>query len=289
MFEIVTDSCSDLPEKIIKQFNIHVVSLSFFVDDTEYLCYEKGRDVDCIKYYDMMKEGKMIKTSLANEGRFRDIFEPILESGKDVLYISVSSGISGTYAAGLSAAGELEKEYPDRKIIIVDSLSGSLGQGLLVYYAAFMKERGKSIFEIEEWLENNKLKILHEFTVDDLDYFKRGGRISSATAVIGKFLSIKPLLRASNEGKIYVHDKIRGRKASLDRLIKYVGDKAIDIKEQVIAISHAGCEEDAKYIEKEIKMLYKVKKIIVNDIDLVMGAHAGPGMIGVFFIGFNRA
>lgn len=288
MFEIITDSCSDLPKKIINQFNINVVSLSFLVDNTEYLCFENGVQVNNSLYYDMMRDGYSIKTSLANEGMFTKAFESILKEGKDILCILVSSGISGTYIAGISAAAALKEKYPDRKIVVVDSLSGSLGEGLLVYYAAFMRERGKTLEEIVNWLEKNRLKIMHEFTVDDLEYFKRGGRISAATAIVGKFLSIKPLLRANDEGKIYVYDKIRGRKASLDRLIKNVGERSDDLSNQVVAISHADCYDDAKYIEKEIHLRYKVKNIIINDIDLVMGAHAGPGMIGVFFIGPNR-
>lgn len=288
MFEIVTDSSADLPEKIIKQFGIHIVSLSFLIDDKEYLCYEKGETTDCSKYYDMMRKGKIIKTSLPNEGRFIDIWEPILKKGNDILYISISSGVSGTYSSSVAARDILNKRYPDRKIVVVDSLSGSLGQGLLVYYAAFMKNKLKTLDEIEEWILKNRLKVLHEFVVDDLEYLKRGGRVSGTTAIIGKFLSIKPLLRVNNKGEIYSHDKIRGRKASLDKLIKYVGEKATDLKNQVIAISHADCIDDAKYVEKEIKLQYKVKKTILNEIGMVMGAHAGPGLMAVFFLGAQR-
>lgn len=285
-FSIVTDSSADLPKNIIDEHDIKVVPLSFFINDKKYFCDTEL--INSLNYYDMMRAGCVIKTSLVNEGQFIDVFEPILKSGKDIIYIAFSSGISGTYAAGVLASEHLKEKYKARKIIVVDSFSGSLGQGLLVHYAAFMKKLGKSFEEIINWLLINRLKVIHDFTVDDLAYLKRGGRVSSAVAFAGKLLNIKPMLKADNKGKIVMYDKIRGRKNALNKLVENLGAKAADLKKQIIGISHADCLEDAKYVINEIMERYKFSNIILNNLDPVMGAHAGPGLLALFFIGNSR-
>jgi len=188
-FEIVTDSSANLPENLIREFEIKIVSLSFFVDNDEYLSYKENQSTDISQFYKMMRSGKVIKTSLVNVEKFIDSFEKYLSQGKDILYISMSSGISGTYNSSVLAVNTLKEKYPDRKIITVDSLSVSLGQGLLVYQAALMKNSGKNIYEIEDWILENRLKMEHHFTVDDLMFLKRGGRISTTVAVFGSVLN----------------------------------------------------------------------------------------------------
>lgn len=282
----MTDSSADLPQNIIDKYDIKVIPLSFFIDDKKYFC--DYNLIDSLKFYDMLKMGCSVKTSLANESQFINAFEPILKNGNDIIYISFSGALSGTYSAGTSAARYLKEKYKDRKVVVIDSLSGSLGQGLLVYYAVFLKKVGKTFDDITTWIQNNKLNMIHEFIVDDLDYLKRGGRIPSAIAFAGKLLNIKPILKADNNGKIVMCDKVRGRINALNRLVDTIGERAVNLEKQTIGITHAGCFDDAKYLIKKIKSKYNFKSIILNDLNPVMGAHGGPGLIAVFFLGNNR-
>ena len=205
-----------------------------------------------------------------------------------MLLISFSSGLSGTYQNVKLAAEDYKEMYPDRKIIVVDSLCASLGEGMAVHYAVKLKNEGKSIEEVADWLENNKLSICHIFTIDDLFFLKRGGRLSGTSAVFGTLLGIKPLLHMADDGKLYVTGKARGRAATLEHLINSVGEKGIDVENQDVFITHGDCEDEANYIASEVKKRYGVKNVIVNMIDPVIGAHAGPGTLAIFFIGKER-
>lgn len=287
-FVLVTDSSANLNTDIIEKFNIEVIPMIFLVNDVEHRSYKKGENVDIKQYYDMMRNKEHIKTSLLSPETYAEAFRPILESGKDILYIGFSSGLSGTYQSSKIAADTLAEEFPERRIVAWDSLCASMGEGLMVYYAAKMKEEGKSIDEILSWLEENKLKLCHWFTVDDLFFLKRGGRISATTAIIGSALSIKPVLHVDDNGKLVSVGKARGRKQALNALVSKYEETAINPKDQIVFISHGDCIEDAEYVAEKIKEKFGVKEIVLNYIDPVIGAHSGPGTLALFFIGTER-
>lgn len=287
-FEIVTDSCANLPEDIIEENNVHVLSLSFFVDGKEYFSYEKGKKTDLSEFYRMMRDKKEITTSLVNVEQMISCFEPILQQGKDILYLCFSSGLSGTYQSATIAAEEMREKYPERKIYVLDTLAAALGQGLLVYFSVEQRKEGKTIEEVYQWQLDNRLKLCHWFTVDDLFFLKRGGRISAATAVVGTALNIKPVLHVDDEGHLINMEKARGRKKSLDMLVKHFEETAIDPGKTPVFISHGDCMEDAKYLEAKLKENCGVSKVLIHMLDPVIGAHAGPGTVAIFFVGEHR-
>lgn len=287
-FEIVTDSCANLPEDIIEENNVHVLSLSFFVDGKEYFSYEKGKKTDLAEFYRMMRDKKEITTSLVNVEQMISCFEPILQQGKDILYLCFSSGLSGTYQSATIAAEEMREKYPERKIYVLDTLAAALGQGLLVYFSVEQRKEGKTIEEVYQWQLDNRLKLCHWFTVDDLFFLKRGGRISAATAVVGTALNIKPVLHVDDEGHLINMEKARGRKKSLDMLVKHFEETAIDPGKTPVFISHGDCMEDAKYLEAKLKENCGVSKVLIHMLDPVIGAHAGPGTVAIFFVGEHR-
>lgn len=287
-FEIVTDTCANLPEDIIEENNIHMLSLSFFVDGKEYFSYEKGKQTDLAEFYRMMREKKEITTSLVNVERMIECFEPLLQQGKDLLYLCFSSGLSGTYQSATIAADEMREKYPDRKVYVVDTLAAALGQGLLVYFAIEQRKEGKNIDEVYQWQLDNRLKLCHWFTVDDLFFLKRGGRISAATAVVGTALNIKPVLHVDDEGHLVSMEKARGRKKSLDMLVNHFTELAIQTAKTPVFISHGDCIEDAQYVAGKLKEKCGVSNVLIRILDPVIGAHAGPGTVAVFFLGEHR-
>lgn len=288
LFEIVTDSTANLPEDIIEQYNLSILSLSFIVEGTEYKGYVKGETVDLNQFYQMMREKKEITTSLANTQAAYDMMKPILEAGKDVLYLAFSSGLSSTYQAVNAAVEELKEEFPNRKIFCVDSLSAALGEGLFVKYVIDKREEGASIEDAYQWAMDNRLKIVHAFTVDDLFFLKRGGRISAATAVIGTALNVKPVLHVDNEGHLISLNNVRGRKKSLDALVKMMEEKVENPEGQVVYISHGDCIKDAEYVANKVKERFPVKEVMIRTLDPVIGAHSGPGTVALFFYGKER-
>lgn len=287
-FVLMTDSSANLTTDIIEKFGIEVIPMIFLVNDVEYRSYKKGENVDIKQYYDMMRNKEHIKTSLLSPETYTDAFRSFLEKGQDILYIGFSSGLSGTYQSSAIAAEMLRDEYPDRKIITWDSLCASMGEGLMVYYAAKMKEEGKSMDEILAWLEENKLKLCHWFTVDDLFFLKRGGRISSTTAIVGSALGIKPVLHMDDNGKLVSVSKVRGRKQSLNALVAKMEATAIEPEKQTVFISHGDCLPDAQYVAKCVKEKFSIEDIVINYIDPVIGAHSGPGTLALFFLGTER-
>jgi DegV family protein with EDD domain len=214
--------------------------------------------------------------------------EPILKSGRDILSISFSSALSGTYNSARIAKEELQEKYPERKIIVIDSLSASMGQGLLVYHAAKRKQEGKSIEEVAKWVEENKLKLCHLFTVDDLNHLRRGGRLSPISAILGTILRVKPLLHVSIEGKLTVVSKSRGRHTSLDMLVQQM-EKTIENPEgQTVFISHGDCLEEAEYVKEKMLAKLPIKDVVINYVGPVIGSHSGPGTIAIFYFGNDR-
>ncbi len=283
-FVIVTDTACDISPEILQKWNVSAVDLTFrYVnEEREY----QGHEVAAKEFYDKMREGAVAKTAAINPYTFQTVFEEYCKEGKDILHISFSSGLSTTYNSSCAAMEELKKKYPERKLISVDSLCASAGQGLFVYLAVSKRDFGASIEEIAEYLEGIKLHICHWFTVDDLVYLKRGGRVSSASAFVANALGIKPVLHVDNDGKLVSVSKCRGRKKSLQSLADKYGELADP--ESPIYISHADVTEDAELLAEMIQTQYHKKVDIITGIGPIIGAHSGPGTIALFFVGKQR-
>ena len=260
----------------------------FGFENESYLNYPDNREMDIHKFYERVKAGERSTTALINSKTFEEYFEPILKSGDDILYIGFSSGLSGTYNSSLIAAEELKQKYPDSKIVCIDTLAASMGEGLLVYHAVKLKQQGKDIEQVSQWLMDNRLKLNHWFTVDDLNHLRRGGRISAMTATIGSALNVKPILHVDNEGHLIPVHNVRGRKKSINALLEHMEELSINPQEQTIFISHANCLEDAENLANLIRKKLKIKEIILNFIGPVIGSHTGQGAIALFFIGKER-
>ena len=287
-YKIVTDSCANLTDEQIKDFETPILSLKYYIGDTAYDSYVEGTKIDYSHAYTILREKGKITTSLANRGDCDKSILPVLESGYDVLVLAFSSGLSGTYQNIVTAAEDYREMFPERKIIVIDTLCASMGEGLLVSYAVKMKKEGKTMEEVAEWVENNKLNICHVFTLDDLFFLKRGGRLSGTSAVVGSLMNIKPLMYVADDGKLYVTGKARGRKAAIKHLVDSVGEKGVDVKNQDIYIVHGDCLEEAKIIGEEVKKRYNVKSVTYNCLDPVIVSHAGPGTLAIFFMGNKR-
>ena len=290
-FEIVTDSSCNLLENMIETFGLHILPLTFMADgeDEVYQSYLKGEKTDLSQFYRMMREGKVFRTSLPNQADTSELFRSLLEAGRDVLYIGFSSGLSGTYEATARIMDELAADYPERKLYAVDTLAASGGQGLLVWHAVQRAERGASIDEVRDWLEENKLRLAHWFTVDDLMFLCRGGRVSKTSAAAGTVLNIKPVMHVDDEGKLVVTEKVLGRKKSLTALLDHMEKTATrPIKEQMVFITHGDCLKDAQFLARQVKERFGVRNVVINCVDPVIGAHSGPGTMALFFLAEHR-
>ena len=285
-YKIFTDSACDIKKQVLSEWGVASASLSLrFTDsDTEY----KNDEVDISDFYAKMQNGKIAKTSAVNTEGFVEIFEPALEEGCDILYIGFSSGLSTTSNSARLAAEELKAKYPERKIITLDSLCASAGQGLLIRLALDKKDEGKTIEEVAEYVQNTRLNVCHWFTVDDLVYLKRGGRINPTVAFVGNMLGIKPVLHVDDEGHLVNVTKVRGRRASIKALFDKYTELATDAKSGHVYISHAACENDAIELAKMIENAHGVKTEIITDVGPVIGAHSGPGTLALFFVGNKR-
>ena len=286
-YVITTDNNSDLPEEYLKDHGVGCMYLSYSMDGKN---YTQGNFLPEHEFYEAMRNGSMPTTAQVNPENAKALLEPYLKEGKDILHIAFSSGLSGTYNSSRIAAEELMEEYPDRKIIVVDSLSASLGQGLLVWLAQQKKELGQTLEDVVDWVEKNKLKMVHLFTVDDLNHLYRGGRVSRTTAIVGSMLNIKPVLHVDNEGKLTAIGKVRGRKKALQELVKLMDEKigSFGADCDTIFISHGDCEQDAQYVAAKVKEKYNIKNIIINQVGATIGAHSGPGTMALFFVGDVR-
>ena len=286
-YVITTDNNSDLPEEYLKDHGVGCMYLSYSMDGKN---YTHENFLPEHEFYEAMRNGSMPTTAQVNPENAKALLEPYLKEGKDILHIAFSSGLSGTYNSSRIAAEELMEEYPDRKIIVVDSLSASLGQGLLVWLAQQKKELGQTLENVADWAEKNKLKMVHLFTVDDLNHLYRGGRVSRTTAIVGSMLNIKPVLHVDNEGKLTAIGKVRGRKKALQELVKLMDEKigSFGADCDTIFISHGDCEQDAQYVAAKVKEKYNIKNIIINQVGATIGAHSGPGTMALFFVGEVR-
>ena len=287
-YEIITDSSSNLSKSMIKEIGVRILPLSFFIGNEEYKGYREDEEFDYASFYEKLRSKENVKTSLVNTDMFIDEFEKVLEDGKDVLAILMSSGISGTYQAAKIAADTVRERFPDRQVIVIDSLSASIGHGLLVYYAAKLREAGRTVEEAADWVYKNRLKMVHQFTVDDLFFLKRGGQLSGGVAIIGTILQVKPVMHVDNEGRLIVQDKVNGRKKSLNAMFEIFKKNVKDPQNQVIAICHGDCLKDAEYLADKIRTETEVKDIIINFCDPVIGAHSGPGTLALFYMGEAR-
>ena len=286
-YVIMTDINADLPEEYIREHGLEVLSLSYMIDGET---YDRNHPLEVGEFYKRMRNGSMPTTSQVNPDQAKKAFTACLKQGKDVLYIAFSSALSGTYNSGRIAAEEIKEEglFPDRKLVVLDSLSASLGQGLLVHKAVQLKEAGKSLEETVSWVEENKLNLCHIFTVDDLFHLHRGGRVSKATAVLGTMINIKPILHVEEEGRLTPIGQVRGRRKSLSALADRMGEQIKGFENPEVFISHGDCLEDAEYVEKLVRERFGVENFVINHVGPTIGAHSGPGTMALFFMGNQR-
>ena len=288
-FEIVTDSSSNLIEDMIDEFGLHILPLSFMADGEQYHSYLKGEHTDLSQFYAMMREGKVFTTSLPSMADSEALLRGLLADGRDILYIGFSSGLSGTYQEIDLLLGQLAQEFPERTVLTVDTLAASGGEGLLVWYAARMARDGAPIEEVHRWLEDHKLNLAHWFTVDDLMFLFRGGRVSKTSAWAGTLLNIKPVMHVDDEGHLIPLEKVRGRKKSLKALVDHMEATAIQpVSEQTVFITHGDCREDAEYVADLVRERFGVRDVVINYVDPVIGAHSGPGTMALFFLADHR-
>lgn len=284
-YMICTDVTSDLPESYLKENNIVILYLSYNMGGVDY-CGSKSLSPK--EFYQKMRNGEMSKTSQVTPEAAEAEFERILLDGYDILHIGFSSGLSGSFNSARIAAENLSAKYPDSKIRVVDSLCASLGEGLLVFKAIELKKQGRELDEVAKWVEENKLHLCHMFTVDDLMYLHRGGRVSKASAIAGSILGIKPILHVDDEGHLIPIGKVRGRKQSLVELVDKMGEKMGNWENTTIAISHGDCEDEAIFIRDLIAKRFGIKNCIINYVGTVIGAHSGPKTMALFFMGNER-
>ena len=283
-FQIVTDSCCDLTAEVIAKLNLSVVPLSVEMDGE---VFTEG-SMTPKQLYDHLRAGKLPKTSAVNPDGWARHIRPILASGRDALVLTFSSALSATYQSAVIAAEELREEFPDRQLMVLDTLCAAAGQGLLVYTAAKLRDEGRSLAETASWIEEHKLNLCHWVTVEDLMHLKRGGRVSAATAVVGTMLSIKPIIRVDENGKLESVSKVRGRKAAMNHLLERMAESLVPELNETVCIGHGDCLEDAQYLARQIKTRFGVKNVIINYVGAVIGAHTGPGVVFIAFLGKNR-
>jgi len=284
-FLIISDSATDLSAEMAQKLGVKSISMEVVLDGGEPILGDK---LDTKAFYTELRAKKNATTSAINLDRFISFFESFLQEDVDLLYLGFSSGLSGTFQAATLAMQELSEKYPDRKLYAVDTLCASMGQGLLVYHAAKQKANGADIDAVRDFVESRKLNLCHWFTVDDLFFLKRGGRVSAATAVVGTMLSIKPVLHVDNAGKLINVAKARGRRAAIDTLFDKMKQSYYPDQNDVIFISHGDCEADAAYLADRIRNELQISNIEINFIGPVIGAHSGPGTLALFFLGSER-
>lgn len=286
-FIITTDTCCDLPKSYVKENGLDVVTLYY---NMKGVAYGKDVELEVKAFYDMMRAGEMPTTMAANPEELREMFEKYLKAGKDVLHLAFSSELSSSYSNAAVVARELNEEYTDNKVVVIDTLSASLGQGLVIYKAVQLREDGWSIDEVARWVEENRLHFCHQFTVDDLNHLYRGGRVSKLTAVAGTLIQVKPILHVNDEGKLIPIGKVRGRKKSLmalvDNMERTIG--SYRDKNDIVFISHGDALEEAEYVAGLVKERFGIENFLIHPVSPTIGAHSGPGTIALFYMGDRR-
>ncbi|MBQ9766971.1 MAG: DegV family protein [Lachnospiraceae bacterium] len=282
---ISTDSTADLPESYVKEHELAIQFLSYTFGDTT---YDAKNQMEPKAFYELMRKGEMPTTNACIPEEVKNSFESYLKEGYDVLHIGFSSGLSASFNNARLAAEELAEAYPDRKILLVDSLCASLGQGLFVHKAVTMKENGASIDEVYDWLENNKSHVCQHFTVDDLFHLHRGGRVSKATAIVGTIINIKPVLHVDDEGHLTSLCNVRGRKKALLKLVENMAEPIQGHDNDIVFISHGDCLADAEFVANQIKERYGIASFLINYVSPTIGSHSGPGTVALFYMGEKR-
>ncbi len=285
-YMIFTDSACDINPDILREWKVGFIELSFRFEgeSKDYL----NSQMNIKDFYARMRNGEIAKTSAINPEKFLADFEEVLKQGKDILYLGFSSGLSNTYNSARIAAEELSAKYSERKIVLIDTLAASAGEGLIVYLAVQKMNEGASLQETADYIESIKLNLCHWFTVDDLVYLKRGGRVSPTVAFVGTVLGIKPVLHVDNAGKLISVSKARGRKAALNAIVDKYGELSMEQEKGIVFISQADCMDDAKFVKSQFEKKYGADVKIITDIGPVIGAHSGPGTLAVFFLGKVR-
>lgn len=284
---ITTDTTADLPKDYLNKYNISLLPLYYNLNG---IIYGNEKDLEPKEFYNIMRKGAMPSTMAVNPDNARQVFTGLMSEGYDILHIAFSSALSGSCSVAATVARELCDENPDTKILVIDSLCASLGEGLLLHKAVQLKESGKTIDEVAEWLEDNKLNLCHLFTVDDLHHLHRGGRVSKATAIIGTLINVKPVLHVDNEGRLIPLNNVRGRKKALISLVDQMETRIKDYSgsNDIIFISHGDCVEDAEFVAELIKERLGIKESLINFVSPTIGAHSGPGTVALFFMGKER-
>ena len=285
-YQIITDSCCDFTGEQYEAMGVTYVPLAVMWDGCS--CVHFSDEKALKNFYDQMRCGLVATTSALNPDNWERAMKPFLRAGRDLLVLTVSSGISATYQSAVIAAQELGEQFPEREIRVVDSRSGSLGEGLLLWHACRMRDAGESLQETARWLEKNCVRVCHWVTVDDLSHLKRSGRLSSAGAFVGTMLDIKPVIRVTEEGKLVSHGKVRGRKASIRALAEKFAEVRSETEEELVTIAHGDCPEDAAMLKHILEETYGVKNILTGYVGPVLGAHTGPGVLGLFHMGKKR-
>lgn len=283
-YQIITDSCCDLTEAQLQQWNVSCVSLILRYQDADHRNFSDPAAVKA--FYDELRSGTMATTAAANPEDWSTAMQSALEAGRDVLAITFSSGMSTTYQSAVIAAKDLQEEYPERTICVVDSLCAAMGQGLLVYHACKKRDEGMPLEELAAWIEEHKLNLCHWVTVDDLAHLKRGGRISATSALVGSMLNVKPIIHVDNDGHLINTAKVRGRKAAMEYLVKKFSETCQDF--DTVFIAHGDCPEDAAALEAMLREKHDIREITTGYVGPVIGAHTGPGVLVVFFLGTHR-
>lgn len=284
-YVITVNSTVDLPKSWVEEKGVPVFALKYTIDGET---YEDRNGLSEKEFFQKLRDGKMAVTSQLNPDEAREKIEPFLKEGKDVLHLCFSSGLSGTYNSMRLAAEELQEEYPERKVFIIDTLCACMGEGLLLYYTLKKKEEGMSIDKLAQWVEENKLHICHNVTVDDLNHLQRGGRVSKTAAVLGTMVQIKPIIHMDNNGTLQVIGKERGRKKSVNKILNMTIEQAKGWDNEVIMITHGDCLEDAEYLAGLVREKMGINNILINNIGTVIGSHTGPGVLAIFCMGEKR-
>lgn len=284
-YVITVNSTVDLPKEWVEEKGVPVFTLKYTIDGET---YEDRNGLSEKEFFQKLRDGKMAVTSQINPDEAREKIEPFLKEGKDVLHLCFSSGLSGTYNSMRIAAEELQEDYPEHKVIIIDTLCACMGEGLLLHYTLKKKEEGMSIDELAQWVEENKLHICHNVTVDDLNHLQRGGRVSKTAAVLGTMVQIKPIIHMDNNGTLQVIGKERGRKKSINKILNMTIDQAKGWDNEVIMITHGDCLEDAEYLAGLVREKMGIDNVLINNIGTVIGSHTGPGVLAIFCMGEKR-
>ncbi len=284
-FVITVNSTVDMPKEWLEEREIKVVPLRYTMDGTTYVDME---GLSAKEFFAKLREGKMSVTSQVNPDEAKDALEKYVKEGKDILHLAFTSALSGTYNSMRLAAEELREEYPEANIIVIDTLCACMGEGLLAHYAYEMKKAGKTMDEIAQWVEDNKLRVGHQVTVDDLHHLHRGGRVSKTSAIVGSMVKIKPILVVNDEGRLEVFAKERGRKKSISTIVNMAMERMGEDDKEIAFVTHGDCLEEAEYLADMLKEKAGVKKVVINNIGTVIGSHTGPGVLAVFHMGNKR-